>query len=184
VDETEKAHLDYFQKHALPWMIEHLRFRAIGVQIFVPTQGALFFAWHQSQHLAAVALLGLVSCVAMYLWDERVRFALFKVHEAGIRLAEDVLFKDESFRKTVGVHTIFGGELKESASWKPSKSHTFAIRLLLATCGLIWSVILLGAILELFGVTAPFLPETAARTTANAAHMPFPLAVPVLAQRS
>jgi hypothetical protein len=146
----DKDKLDYFQKHALPWQIEHMKFRAIGLQVFIPIQGVLFGAWHLS-NLAFIAWFGIASCLYLFLWDERTRFIIGKVHEWGRQIADKHFFPlDKEGNPTDGVHVVFGGTLKESGRLIPPlrawKSHTVAIRILLLTATVIWILILLGRI--------------------------------------
>jgi hypothetical protein len=147
--QEDKEKLDYFQKHALPWQIEHMKFRAIGLQVFIPIQGALLGAWYVSK-ASAVAWFGLVGCVILYLWDERTQFIIRTIHQWGRDLADKHFFPtDENGNPRDGLHVVFGETLERSRHWIPRrlgdlKSHTFAIRILVVTGIVIWSLILLG----------------------------------------
>ncbi len=145
----EKEKLEYFQKHALPWLIEHMKFRAIGLQVYIPIQGVLFGAWHLSKS-PMVACFGIAVCICFFLWDERIRFIILRVHEWGKEIADKHFFPlDKEGNPTDGVHVVFCESLKDSGRIPPRSikdlgSHTIAIRTLLVTTGVMWLSILLG----------------------------------------
>lgn len=150
MSEEDKLKLEYFQKHALPFLLEHIKLRAIGIQVFIPIQGVLFGAWHFSQ-LPFIAWFGIASCIYLFLWDERIRFIASKVHEWGRHLADRHFFTlDKDGNPTDGVHVVFGGTLRDSGRIMPPfrawKSHTVAIRFLLLTATVTWILVLLGRV--------------------------------------
>ena len=147
MNENDKLKLDYFQKHALPWQIEHMKFRAIGLQVFIPIQGILLGAWEVSKS-PFIPWFGIASSVCLFLWDERIRFIIGKVHEWGQQLADRHFFPLKDGKPTDGVHVFFESTLKASGQIPPKsggwKSHTVGIRILLLTALIIWVLILCG----------------------------------------
>lgn len=146
MNDDDRARLDYFQKHALPWQIEHMKFRAIGLQIFIPIQGVLFGAWGVSKSWP-IPCFGIACCVCLFLWDQRTRFIIGRVHEWGRQLADRHFFPlDGAGKPTDGVHVVFGASLDKSGRVVPTpiscQSHTVAIRILLLTAAIIWILIL------------------------------------------
>lgn len=148
MNDEDKQKLDYFQKHALPWQFEHMKLRAIGIQVFIPIQGVLLGAWSVSGS-CFIPWFGLVSCLSLFLWDERTRFIIGRVHQWGRELADCHFFPlNKDSNPTDGVHVVFGETLRQSGSLVPNprglKSHTLAIRILAVAAFVIWLMILLG----------------------------------------
>ena len=57
----------YYCKHVMPWLIEHLRMRATGLQVFSAIQGGLLIGWSAHHHWA-LPVVGLISCLSFHLW--------------------------------------------------------------------------------------------------------------------
>jgi hypothetical protein len=137
--DDEKRRLDYFREHVVPWQMEHIKLRAIGLQFFIPVQGVLFGAWHVSK-LWVVAVFGIISCISIFLWDERNRYIIGRVHHWGQQFADKVV-------EGVGEHGVyhtFGALLERSGHFRALRSHTVAIRLLLVSTVLLWVLLLTG----------------------------------------
>ena len=148
MNDHDRLRLEYFQKHALPWQIEHMKMRSIGLQVFIPTQGVFLGAWGYSK-LSLIPWLAIASCLCWFLWDQRIRFVIGRVHEWGRELADRQLFPlDQQGRPTDGVHVAFGDALERSGRLTPPpsawQSHTVAIRLLLLTACILWVLVLFG----------------------------------------
>lgn len=142
MNEEQQARLDYFQKHALPWQMEHLKFRAVGLQIFVAIQAGLLVAW-SSLRIWPIAVFALAACLSFWLWDSRNRFIINKVHEWGREMADKLVFPtDSSGQPRDGVHVAFGLTLQASGKHVPAlagfKSHTWAVRILLLAAVILW----------------------------------------------
>lgn len=136
--DDEKAKLDYFQKHALPWQIEHIKFRAIGIQIFVAAQAGLFAAWAtKPSHIFAI--IGILACLSFWFWDSRNRYIINQVHIWGQKLADRHFFEcDTNGNPKDGVHVAFAKTLSESGKCCITPSHTLAIRVLLLPIAVAW----------------------------------------------
>lgn len=140
--EEQEARLDYFQKHALPWQMEHIKFRAVGLQIFLAIQVGLLVAW-SSLRIWPIAAFALVACLSFWLWDSRNRFIISKVHSWGREIADKFMFPtDGSGQPQDGVHVAFGLTLQASGKVFPRlsdfKSHTWAVRILLLAAVILW----------------------------------------------
>jgi hypothetical protein len=132
----------YFEKHAIPWLLEHIKMRSIGLQIFTAIQGALMLGWstHPSWPLP---LLGLASCLSFYLWDSRNRYVFRSLHRMGEEIVDRHVFgAGRDGRALRGVHKFFTDALASSGrSWPrlaDFASHTWAIRIMLIVATLAW----------------------------------------------
>ena len=134
--QEDQRKLEYFRSHVQPHLTEALRFRTIGVQTFVAAQAFLFGAWAASRH-AAVAVFGIASSLAFFLWDERSRFLMLLVHELGRSFADDKLFA-ETDRKVLGIHYRMDQTLRASGSFRHFRSLTAGIRILVVGALLAW----------------------------------------------
>lgn len=134
----DERKLEYFRTHIQPHLSEALRFRTIGVQTFVAAQAFLFGAWAASRH-PAVAVFGIASSVAFYLWDERSRFMMLLVHELGRTFADDKMFCGDD-RKRLGIHYVLDSTLRASGKFRQLRSFTVGIRVLVlgAVSAWIW----------------------------------------------
>lgn len=142
----DELRLEYFQKHAIPWQIEHIKFRGLGIQFFMAAQALLFVAW-VSKPAPVLSLFGLFICASFWAWDARNRYIIGAVHELGKKLADAPLFGvGESGEPLEGVHLRFARTLQESgmlwSGYKAIQSHTWAIRFLFWPAVVAWLVTL------------------------------------------
>ena len=126
-EEKQKARLEYFQMHALPWQMNHIKYRVLGLQIFMAAQAALLVAAKDSAQIRPIASFGLASCLAFYLWDSRNRIIIGKIHEYGHEIVDKHLFPitdhlgnlihdDAGELKFPGIYKTFGDTLKGSGN--------------------------------------------------------------------
>jgi hypothetical protein len=129
MNDWEKARLEYFQKHALPLLTEQLKFRGLGLQIFLASEAVLFNAWAQHKHWL-IAIIGLGACLSLFLWDLRTQQIMGTIHEWGQVIADQYFFPLANGRPKDGVHVVFGkppGKRWWSINWRRTRSHTVAL---------------------------------------------------------
>jgi hypothetical protein len=105
MSDWQRARLDYFQKHALPPYIEQLKFRRLGLQIFVATEAVLFNAWACGNH-SLIAVVGLAACVGVWLWDRRTRDLMDTIHRWGREIADRFFSRSASRTSATGSVSI------------------------------------------------------------------------------
>ena len=146
--DEQKEKLEYFQKHALPWQLEHLKLRATGLQFFIPIQGVLFGAFYLAKS-PIIPIFGLATCASLFLWDQRTRFIIGIIHKWGVKFVDSLLFERNPDGKIEdGFHSVLGDSLDKSGVFGILQSHTLAIRLLLGTTALIWSLLFMTSCLS------------------------------------
>jgi hypothetical protein len=149
INDLEKAKTEYVEKQVIPWMIAHLQMRNTGLQVFVASQGALLFAFVNKGHWS-LAVLGLASCVSFSLWDARNRDVFRRLHTLAESIVDKSLFGESiSGRAKNGLHMQALGTLAKSGSTNPEigqnggfSSHTWAIRIMIFTTGIVWLILL------------------------------------------
>ena len=162
----DKAKTEYVEKQILPWMIAHLQMRNTGLQVFVASQGALLFAFVNKGHWS-LAVLGLASCLSFSLWDTRNRDVFRRLHTLAESIVDKQLFGETiNGRAKNGLHAQALGTLVKSGSPNPElgrnggfSSHTWAIRIMIFTTGIVWVILLIEIICKAFCIHSklPFM---------------------------
>lgn len=147
----------YSEKHVMPWLIEHIKLRALGFQIFSAIQGALAVAAanlmnDNQETLWPIAAIGLSSCISFWIWDKRNRFVFRFIHKL---LNEEI--EKKMFTPTMqGIHGLtmnLQGE-HEKRLGLPTfgevgsyQSHTMAMKIVNLACVFMWISIIVGVAL-------------------------------------
>jgi hypothetical protein len=149
---TPSEKIVYFEKHAIPWLLEHIKMRTTGLQIFTATQGALMLGWSTSRSWPLV-LMGLASCLSFFLWDSRNRYVFRNLHQMGEEIVDRHIFgtgADGHAKR--GVHHFFVNALASSGRRLPRSaglaSHTWAIRIMLIVSMLAWFLLIVTQVLR------------------------------------
>lgn len=130
----------YFKDNAIPWMVDHLKMRGIGLQVFIAGHGVLLVGWIGSRHWL-IPCLGLLTCVSFHLWDLRIRKMLWELLGLGERLVDQPRFgvdPTEPQAANDGVYKTI--RAMRNSPWKKG-SHTLAIQIFLAGVGALWLVL-------------------------------------------
>ncbi len=142
-------HSDYFQKHAIPWMVAHLTMRGTGLQVFSAIQSALLVAWCVHRHLS-IPIFGTISTISFMLWDKRIRMMLWATAAMGERLVDRPRFGPASEREPTreGIYAFISSRGAESPTRVhrlkrilKEGGHTQAIRVLVWGTLILWVVL-------------------------------------------
>ena len=144
-EHDETVQIDYFARNAMPYMVGHLEMRSRALQIFTAIQGGLMYAWTQRPHWF-LAVIGLASCLSIFLWDSRNRYIFRILRELGEKTVDRPVFgTGEDGKARTGVHRLMTNTLAASGRWFPwcgkkvhFASHTWAIRIMLLSAFAVW----------------------------------------------
>ena len=134
--------LRYFETHLVPYELQHMQMRSVGLQIFTAIQGGLFIGWAKTEHPALI-LLGFGSAIALVLWEARNRWVFRRIREFGEEYVDRKLFGVGADGEAVaGWHKLLIDEIDRSGKlWPPKNwaSHSGSIRVLIIVSLVAWA---------------------------------------------